>query len=92
MTKIAYIATFSPQAWVNDYAVPVDAEGDTQWDCSAYFTQQSVELQQEMLEDSEAGNGSYNLDDVREDENTPEWIRDWTGPFEISVAKVVNED
>lgn len=36
--KHTYIATFAPQAWINDYAVEVDAEGPQEWDCTVYAT------------------------------------------------------
>lgn len=66
------IATFHPQAWVNDYAVPADAEGPTTWD---------VGSDGDGMRDD-----TYESDNLRFHPNAPEWVRDWCGPFYISLA------
>ena len=61
--------TFRPQAWVNDYAVDVDAEGPDK------FTVPN-ELVQNMKPNS------YESDSLREHSNCPTWAKEWDGPFE----------
>jgi hypothetical protein len=85
-----YIATFQPQAWQNDYAIPVDPEGTTSWDCTAFVGEPAnadyfdTETRQEIYE--EIG-GWVDKDDVlKGDPAAPQWIRDWQGPFTITVA------
>ena len=78
-------ATFFPQKWQNDYAEAVDPKGDTTWDCTEFFFGQPFAVQNDMLEDSLSGHGSYDLDAMREDPMAPEWIREWDGPFEVSL-------
>jgi len=62
--------TFHPQAWVNDYAVPVDPEGATEFQVD---DAELVGLKPDTF-------GSDNLQFHR---NAPKWIQDWSGPFYI---------
>lgn len=82
---IKYIADFEPQAWQNDYAVQVDAEGPRTWDATAFI---NADPDLKARVDKQARLKGYYLDRVdllQEDENAPQWIRDWTGPFTIRV-------
>jgi hypothetical protein len=65
-------ATFHPQAWINDYAIDVDAEGETTW----------------MVDDSALAltADSYESDELRFADNAPQWVKDWSGPFYVSVS------
>lgn len=79
-----YKATFSPQAWVNDNAVPVDPPGPTEWDATEFVTRDlsryGRERYQTWLADTlEHGDRE---DVLRTDPNAPEWVREWSGPFE----------
>jgi hypothetical protein len=82
-----YKAHFDPQAWINDYATTVDAEGEQTWDCTA-FIEADAELKAEV--DKAIENEGYFLDcdDVlMGDEAAPQWVKDWQGPFTITVEK-----
>lgn len=69
------IAEFKPQAWIDDDAVEVDAEGDRTWSIGNL-----TEAQIDALHlDSEA------RDNLRFHSNAPKWVRDWAGPFEVYV-------
>lgn len=74
MKTIKILAHFTPEAWVNDYAIEVDAEGPREW----YVTVATA--------DDIANDPDGDLDFVREDERAPEWIKDWSGPFDIHVV------
>lgn len=63
---------FHPQAWQNDYAIPVDPEGDTEW-WSAF---DGV-----VVPDDD----TYESDDLRYLPGAPQWVTDWAGPFYIEV-------
>ena len=65
---------FQPEAWINDYAVPVDDEGPDTWTVSDETA--------EMIRDEP----DSDLDWVRGDENAPLWIYDWHGPFTITIV------
>lgn len=64
---------FQGEAWINDYAVAVDDEGPDTWVVDAETAA--------MIE-----NDPDDLDFVRGDENAPEWVREWQGPFTITVV------
>jgi hypothetical protein len=82
----ALVATFQAEAWINDYAVPVDAEGPTEWDPRPYLDAEWPALLPEVLADCAEGDEWADSDDVlKEDPNAPEWVRDWRGPFTITV-------
>lgn len=72
---------FTPQAWINDYATEVDAQGDTTFD---------VPLSSKLFLPDERGqlpeDDQYETDDLTRAENAPEWISDWGGPFYVTVA------
>lgn len=59
-----------PQAWVNNNAVDVDPEGETDFDCPWFG-----DLPRSDSEES---------DDLRD--FGPEWVRDWSGPFYVEVG------
>ena len=75
-----YRATFTPQAWVNDYTIIVDSEGPIEWDCTDYILSLSVSERLKALEPD-----TYDSDGARLSDNCPEWVRNWGGPFYITV-------
>lgn len=80
---LSYRATFTPQAWIRDYAVDVDAEGETTWTVSAGFVADAARI---VTADPDFGLDS---DDVlKSDPDAPAWARDWHGPFSITVEQV----
>lgn len=85
-----YIAHFSPEAWINDYAVPVvpvDAEGPTEWDCTRAVSEDQDYFDRLLRHDDDPyDNGVIDNDDMlRSDPDAPDWVRDWRGPFTIRV-------
>lgn len=80
------IAKFNPQAWVNDYAVDVDPEGDTKWDVTDFLTKEYTREQLAGLEDN-----SYETDDLTRERNAPKWVRNWNGPFYVEVASSIED-
>ncbi len=64
------VATFRPEAWVRDYAMEVDPQGETQWTVDA----------------DEFDNRQPDLDFLQQSRNAPDWVKDWGGPFEITIA------
>jgi len=63
-------AEFHPQAWQNDYAIPVDPEGETRWQIHA------DELDPEQSD----------CDYLKGGPNVPQWVQDWSGPFYITLT------
>ena len=85
-----YFAEFTPEAWINDYAIAVDPEGDTVWDCTAFAIENQDYLLRMEEEDSDPEDGVLDIDDVfKGDPAAPEWIREWQGPFTIRVRKEI---
>ena len=81
-----YIATFTPQAWVRDNAITVDAEGPTEWDCTDEVNNMQDEPRARLIETG------HDLDDwVKGDRAAPEWVKHWQGPFEIHVREESDE-
>lgn len=68
--------TFHPQAWINDYAVDVDPEGETSWtipeDVPASVREDSYEA------------------DALVDERAPQWVRGWQGPFLVQIDRMAD--
>jgi hypothetical protein len=62
--------TFTPQAWVNDYAVEVDAQGPTSW---------SADIPEGIHDNSDEA------DELGRAPEAPEWIRNWHGPSEVQI-------
>lgn len=82
-------ATFMPQVWVNDYVIQVDPEGEVEWDCTAYVLRH-IECAgvNEVTGFRYLFRGAGGYDDrdwIRDDPNAPEWVRDWSGPFEVEL-------
>lgn len=71
-----YIATFVPQAWIRDYAVSVDPEGPTEWDATEFVLAQDEAWLARTLRE-----GDHD-DILRTDDNAPEWVQQWSGPFD----------
>ncbi len=82
-----YLATFDPQAWVNDHAVNVDPEGDTEWDCTAFLDAHPALLMEIDAAIDRNDEWLDNDDVLRGDPNIPSWAGEWTGPFVITVFR-----
>lgn len=80
MNKPTITATFHPQAWINDHAVPVDPEGETEFDA----TERVLELLTMTLADDD-----YRSDEIRA--AGPDWVKNWHGPFYIEVCENIEE-
>lgn len=79
-----YSAEFTAQAWVNDFPISVDPEGDTVWDCTDYVNEKFAPATVDrMLTNPVDGI----TDRLRDDPNAPVWIREWSGPFEIQLIE-----
>lgn len=85
-----YIATFSPEAWVNDCAIEVDPEGPTSWDCTKMVDKHRAYFEEVMTRRGESFDdfsGVLDNDDVlKSDPDAPEWVRAWRGPFTIRAV------
>lgn len=85
---MTYTAEFSAQAWVNDTAIDVDPEGETTWDATAfveaYLEEQPTEAALWLAHTLEH---SDHDDILRNDENAPEWVRNWHGPFDTYLTE-----
>lgn len=85
-TPTGYIARFSPEAWINDNAVPADPQGPTEWDATQMVT--STELEPYFAALLRVGADPIDTSDaLKADAHAPQWVRDWTGPFTIRVRK-----
>lgn len=75
------IATFTPQAWINGYSTAVDAPGEVSWDVTEHLRAMTREEATKACE-----RDTNHSDSLREIDGAPDWAKDWTGPFFISVA------
>jgi hypothetical protein len=67
---------FYPQAWQNDYAIPVDAEGPVTWTTN-------------WPDDKPLpANNDYESDQLARESDAPLWIQNWSGPFYVEVNQV----
>lgn len=81
MNQQKYIAKFTAQAWIGDYAQEIEPHGPDAWDCSAYMLALTPEQHEAALIPDD-----YGSDNVRDDPAAPEWVRQWAGPFYITVT------
>jgi hypothetical protein len=58
---------------VNDYAIDVDSPGPATWE---------MDVPQLPKEHSDAS------DELRQDATAPEWVKDWSGPFEVDYEVI----
>ena len=71
---------FRPQAWVNDYAISVDPEHPDTWDVPLAMLLKRFPTEQDW-------NDHHNdRDDMRFEGTASQWVRDWSGPFEVEIA------
>jgi hypothetical protein len=81
-----YTARFHPQTWVGDHAMQVEPQGDVEWDVTDAFNALPDEYREELralLFDADEANDHMDL--LKGDENAPQWVQDWAGPFEVYV-------
>lgn len=77
------IATFIPQRWEGrkrDYAVEVDVEDVREFDVTLAILEAGPEFNWEEAH--------HERDDLRLVVNAPQWIKEWSGPFEVYVESV----
>jgi hypothetical protein len=80
-----FIAKFDPQAWVNDYAMSVDPQGPQEWDVTDFVLRRK-QLKQKIEEAVESLGWWLDDHDIFQDHpDAPQWVRDWQGPFTITV-------
>lgn len=71
-----FTAHFTPQAWVNDYAIDVDLEGPDTFDVTDEINTDH---------DGIIPDDDYDLDDLHLAKAAPAWVREWSGPFYVRV-------
>lgn len=78
MTASKMTVHFRPEMWVNDHAVEVRVDWDQDtWNVS----DETAEAVRTAIE----ADGGVDLDFVRNDFFTPQWICEWSGPFTITM-------
>lgn len=87
-----YVARFTPEVWINDYAVEADPyESEQEWDCTDYLRILSGRIpsivSEVAYEISQHGDYLDREDNLRDDPAAPGWIRDRDGPFTIRVRE-----
>lgn len=91
VTTATWTAHFTPQAWVNDYALDIDppTDADQTWDATTYAHVNVAYLADlHTWTDPDADSTVIDTDDVfRDDPNAPDWIREHTGPFTITLTR-----
>ncbi|AME28615.1 hypothetical protein [Burkholderia sp. PAMC 26561] len=79
------VATFHPQAWVNNHAVDVDAQGECQFDVTEYVSALGEEKASAIKDYSDSS------DDLVSFAQAPEWAKNWPGPFFVTVEQSIDE-
>jgi hypothetical protein len=70
---------FRPEAWQNDYAVTVDAEGEDTWEIPCSELRALFPTEEDFHEDHNE------RDALHYDHRAPKWIREWSGPYEVEL-------
>ncbi|MCR5942623.1 hypothetical protein FG152_17590 [Ochrobactrum sp. XJ1] len=71
--------TFVPQIWHGDQAIEVDVSEPTEWTVSLSL------LLERFPTDADWDAKAEIRDDLRDEGDAPQWIRDWLGPFEVRL-------
>ncbi|MBB4861518.1 hypothetical protein HNP46_000329 [Pseudomonas nitritireducens] len=79
------LATFYPQAWQNDCAIDVDAEGETTFDVTSEVLALGLHKARALKDNSTES------DNLQMAERAPEWIKSWPGPYYIRVEDSVRD-
>lgn len=82
LVPLRYVAHFQPEAWVNNYAIAVDDEGEDTWDVTdavAAIWDEPFDLDETRTDDDDV---------LKTHPGAPAWVRDWSGPFTIEVQAV----
>ena len=79
------IAKFIPQAWINNSAVDVDTEGETTQNVTDYVINLSKNNRLLIKDNHDSS------DNLKNNTNAPEWIKNWNGPFYIEVTDSINK-
>ena len=77
------LATFRPQAWLNDQAIGVHPDGPTSFDVTSEVEAMGREQALALKDDSCAS------DHLKESPAAPAWVRGWSGPFYIEVQEAI---
>ncbi len=75
---------FIPQAWVNDFPMQVDDSGANGW---FVLIKDVAELTGVAL--SHLDDDPYARDNLRYAKTAPQWVKDWSGPFEVEFEEVL---
>jgi hypothetical protein len=78
------IARFIPQAWQNDYAIEVDAQGPDTWDVTHQIVSISKKSALAIVDDD------YASDNFHLSTAAPKWVRDWQGPFRVELEEQIS--
>ena len=82
------IARFNPQAWVNDYAIEVDPEGEQEWDATVAFGELHPDYRTQLVAEIDGtGEALDRHDALKLDPAAPAWVRDYRGPFDIRIRR-----
>ena len=71
---------FRPQKWADDQAYPHEPLGPDTWQIDS------------SLIDFDFEKDDYKRDDLRFKGDAPQWVRDWSGPFEVDTVTDLNAD
>ncbi len=85
------ICNFTPQAWINDNAMTVDADGETMWLmplAEALDLKNGFRTHNPFYKTAADLEEADELDDLRNSNHAPAWMKDWSGPFEVSLLEV----
>lgn len=78
---MSWKAKFIPQAWINGYAVEVDALAENTWEITSAAANEAIGMARNSLD----------WDYLREDDRAPEWVREYPGPFEVELITPAGE-
>lgn len=74
--------TFHPQRWNDDYAHDADPKGRTTWRVPL---EDVITDEGQLVEDN-----SHESDALRYHERAPVWVKNWSGPFYVTIDTVEN--
>ena len=91
MTNRKLICQFIPQVWQgkrDDYALCVDPLGPDEWE----MDMAEVEHLTGVTDLDRLDDDPFARDELRFSKTAPDWVKNWTGPFEINLLDSYEEE
>ena len=84
------VVTFTPQEWVNDYAMEIDPKGEDSWTIATKEFEEITGLTLSDYEDpDEIDLDTTEGDNLKYSSTAPKWVKEHSGPFRVECNDII---